>query len=113
MKSRCHYPGAINYWLYGGRGITVCPRWNKFVNFLDDMGVRPDGKTLDRINPDGDYEPSNCRWATPKEQMENQRPRKRIEEWTNDELIAELRRRKVERNGYELLRDALKGEVYA
>ena len=72
MKARCSRPGVDGYHRYGGRGIKVCDRWlNDFENFLADMGERPEGKTLDRINPDGNYEASNCRWATPKEQAQN------------------------------------------
>ena len=73
MKQRCLNPEATRYPDYGAKGITVCERWRIFENFLEDMGERPEGKTLDRINPFGDYEPNNCRWATPKEQANNQR----------------------------------------
>lgn len=73
MKRRCYYKKAPNYSRYGARGITVCDRWlNSFENFLEDMGERPEGKTIDKINNDGNYEPDNCRWATSKEQKNNQ-----------------------------------------
>ncbi len=73
MRRRCLDKSFISYPRYGGCGIKVCERWNLFENFLADMGERPTSKTLDRINNDGNYEPSNCRWATPREQRANQR----------------------------------------
>lgn len=77
MKQRCYNPKQGKYRLYGGRGITVCDRWRySFESFLADMGERPAGKTLDRIDNDGNYEPGNCRWATPAEQIANRRPQK-------------------------------------
>jgi hypothetical protein len=74
MKNRCSKPSQDSYYLYGGRGIKVCKRWQAFENFYADMGDPPDGMWIDRINGDGDYEPGNCRWATPKEQRANQKP---------------------------------------
>lgn len=74
MKYRCNNKKDVCYHLYGGRGISVCKRWeNSYKNFITDMGQRPEGRTLDRINNDGNYEPSNCRWATPYEQARNSR----------------------------------------
>ena len=73
MRQRCGNPNADQYKWYGGRGVKICERWSDFVNFLVDMGERPEGKTIDRIDSDKDYEPSNCRWATPKEQAETNR----------------------------------------
>lgn len=72
MRRRCNETSHDQYKYYGGAGITVCERWQtSFENFLADMGERPQGTTLDRKDPKGNYEPSNCRWATQKEQMNN------------------------------------------
>lgn len=75
MRQRCYLKTMKCYPRYGGKGITVCDRWrDSFENFLADMGQRPEGMTLDRIDPDGNYEPDNCRWATNEVQRENRRP---------------------------------------
>jgi hypothetical protein len=78
MIERCTYKGHRQYADYVGRGITVSPRWREnFWTFVEDIGTRPKGKTLDRIDNDQGYYPWNCRWATYKEQARNRRPRKK------------------------------------
>ena len=91
MKSRCLNPNNDNYPNYGGRGIKICDRWleehNGYKNFLEDMGYRPKGMTLDRIEVDGNYEPGNCRWSDNKTQVINQRRFSHIKQYTDEEWL--------------------------
>lgn len=78
MLDRCYNPAAVSYGSHGALGVTVCRRWRArkgkgFLNFVADVGVRPPGMTLDRINPFGNYEPKNCKWADKFEQANNKR----------------------------------------
>jgi hypothetical protein len=76
MRARCFDPNNPSYHRYGGRGITVCPRWLTFENFLADMGDRPSGTSIERKNNNGSYEPENCCWASSEEQARNHGLRK-------------------------------------
>ena len=101
MKSRCLNPNRHNYGDYGGRGIKICDRWldpeDGYKNFLDDMGYRPEGMTLDRIDVNGNYEPSNCRWSTNSLQMSNQRRFSHIKRHTDEEWV-DIQKDYVENN---------------
>lgn len=75
MMTRCLNPNVPHYKYYGGRGIEVCERWHSFENFLADMGPRPEGRySIERVDRDGRYEPSNCKWIPQRDQSKNKRP---------------------------------------
>lgn len=96
MITRCGNPNQKDWHSYGGRGIIVCERWREsFENFLEDMGKKPKGLTLDRIDVNGNYEPGNCRWATSQEQTANKRKRTHClkgHELTESNSVGERRR---------------------
>lgn len=120
---RCYNVDCISYKYYGGRGISICDRWNpdkggSFINFYEDMGKRLEGMTLDRIDSDGDYEPSNCRWATRTEQEVNKKQRSKntsgktgvyfYKKYSKWEVKISVNKRQVYVGMYENFEDAVK-----
>ncbi len=90
MKRRCHNPKRPDFRNYGARGIYVCDRWrNSFSAFLEDMGRRPDGMTLDRKDNDGPYSPENCTWSSAKQQGLNRRTNRRYAFFGEDLTLIE------------------------
>lgn len=127
MWQRCTNPKNGKYPLYGARGITVCKAWEDFAGFKADMGPRPDDSyTLDRIDPNGNYEPGNVRWATQIEQQNNRRDNRRVAYGGESLTIAEIGRRtgvspnlirqRIDRDGFSVERAVRNGtsgfEVY-
>lgn len=114
IHQRCGNPKAPKFYNYGGRGIKVCERWNSFENFVADMGIRPNGYSIERINNDGDYEPANCVWATKKQQLNNKRKsrflefngeRKTIAQWSDEIGVRwDTIRNRVDRYGWSIER---------
>lgn len=92
MKSRCLNPGNSSYDNYGGRGVSICNRWLKFENFYSDMGDPPLSHEIERINNNGNYEPSNCRWSTKQEQCENRRSNRTFCYRGEEKTISQLSR---------------------
>lgn len=93
MRERCNNPNHPDAHSYSGRGIRVCSRWDSFENFLADMGERPAGMTLERVDGAKNYEPSNCRWATRREQARNTRRNRYITHEGETLILADWSRR--------------------
>lgn len=92
MKQRCQNPKARDYSDYGGRGIAVCERWQRFENFAADMGEAPAGMTIERKDNNAGYAPDNCRWATPEEQQLNTRRNRRVAHAGKEQTVTEWAR---------------------
>jgi len=107
MHKRCTRDNHPSFEHYGGRGIKVCDRWLDFECFLEDMGKRPEGLSLDRVNNNGNYEPSNCRWTTRKEQANNRSNNRKINCYDDVITIAEFSEKFKIKRGSILYRQSL------
>ena len=105
MISRCHNPNHYNFAKYGAKGISVCERWRSFENFYADMGDRPEGMSIDRIDSRGNYEPSNCRWASDTTQANNRSSNRRFE--VNGEMLTVREISELTGIPYKRLRDRI------
>jgi hypothetical protein len=93
MRARCFNPMDTDFHSYGGRGITVCERWNDFASFFADMGKKPTPKhTIDRVDVNGNYEPSNCRWADAETQANNKRNNRKLEHNGETKTLSQISR---------------------
>ncbi len=115
MLNRCYSPNNSEYSNYGERGIKVCRKWWKFKNFYKDMGDKPKGLTLERKDNDGNYKPSNCKWATQQEQAQNRRAKgchwnKKAQKW---QAYIEVNRKKIHLGLYKNEEDARKAYLEA
>lgn len=104
MMQRCRDPKSSSYANYGGRGVSICKRWLRFENFLEDMGVRPPGLSLERKDNDGNYSKSNCRWATAIDQANNTRRNRFVSRYGKRLTVAQWERELGVRSGLIQLR---------
>jgi hypothetical protein len=97
MRARCNNPNDPSYRNYGGRGVRVCERWADFASFIADMGMRPSGYDIDRIDNDGNYEPGNCRWVTREVNLNNTRNNRNVT-WKGETLSVAMWARRLGMN---------------
>nr|WP_321985311.1 hypothetical protein [uncultured Lichenicoccus sp.] len=107
MRQRCGNPKSPSFQWYGARGITVCDRWNSFQAFLEDMGERPEGLSIDRIDNERGYEPGNCRWADAEAQANNKRQSDVVGSKNPNARLTEAQAREIKK----ALKDYYRGQI--